>query len=224
MRNLPRNTKRARVAVLQRQAKSWRPLGVSLLFFAIASFGIFQAMSIAELRNGITLQDPLHAILPSPVDFSKWIFAATYSATFLTVYFCLIDGMDRTAVAFFGFSLILLLRSCTMLLVPLDPPEGMIPLVDPLIGYFNSGQFVPTKDLFFSGHVASMFFFFFITQRVGLKRLLAILTTVVILTILWQRVHYTADVLAGAVIGWRVAVFVNQKFISSIVYKAYKRS
>ena len=60
-------------------------LAGSALFLLLAFNRIFEAMLIAEQLEGTSLWDPVHAILPAPVDLSVWIFAATYSTIFLSI-------------------------------------------------------------------------------------------------------------------------------------------
>lgn len=85
-----------------------------------------------------------------------------------------------------------------MYLVKLDPPIGLIPLVDPvgkILGY--GGQLI-TKDLFFSGHTASLLILFLAVKIRWLKIFfLVVLLTMIML--LWQHVHYTVDILGAFV-------------------------
>jgi hypothetical protein len=82
-----------------------------------------------------------------------------------------------------------------MYLVPLNPPPGMIPLGDPFVEYFGTGRLL-TKDLFFSGHTATIFLFYLVSDpaRRGLKIIFLICTVLVAVFVLLQHVHYTIDV------------------------------
>ena len=55
-------------------------------------------------------------------------------------------------------------RMCAMYMLPLDPPVNMIILNDPLVEFFGTGQTL-TKDLFFSGHTATLFILFLVSEK-----------------------------------------------------------
>jgi hypothetical protein len=72
----------------------------------------------------------------------------------------------------------------------------MIPLSDPFAEYFTAGS-VMTKDLFFSGHTATLFFLFLITEKKILRYIFLCATMAVAILVLAQHVHYTIDVFAA---------------------------
>lgn len=84
-----------------------------------------------------------------------------------------------------------------MYTLTLEAPEGIIPLHDPLVDVIAYGGNVFNKDLFFSGHVATLTLFVLLEERPVLKKILLVNTMLVAGMILLQRVHYTMDVLAG---------------------------
>ena len=187
-------------------------LAGSIFLLVLAFNRIFQAMLIAEQQKGMTLWDPVHAMLPPPIDFSVWIFAATYSVIILNIIVLLLESMERLAFAFSVGAILIFLRSFSFILFPLDPPVGMIPLIDPAIAYFNPGQFVATRDLFFSGHCATMFFLYWVARPVWLKRLMVFVNIFVICAISIQRVHYTIDIIVGILASWGVAKLMHYLF------------
>jgi len=84
-------------------------------------------------------------------------------------------------------------------MVPLDPPVGLIPLSDPVTGIFY-GESNITKDLFFSGHTATVTLMFLCLQKKNDK--IVAFTAIIILAVLLlvQHVHYTIDILAAPLI------------------------
>lgn len=84
-----------------------------------------------------------------------------------------------------------------MYVLTLEAPEGIIPLHDPLVDVIAYGGNVFNKDLFFSGHVATLALFVWLEERPMFKSILLMNTILVAGLILLQRVHYTMDVLAA---------------------------
>ena len=87
-------------------------------------------------------------------------------------------------------------RILAMYLLPLQPPEKMIILNDPFVEFFGTGQTL-TKDLFFSGHTATLLILFLISEKKIIKTIFLISTIVVAIAVLLQHVHYTIDVFAA---------------------------
>lgn len=85
----------------------------------------------------------------------------------------------------------------TMYVFTLEPPEGIIPLHDPLVDAVAYGGVVFNKDLFFSGHVATLLLFVLLEERAVVKKILMVIGGLVAILILLQRVHYTIDVVAA---------------------------
>jgi membrane-associated phospholipid phosphatase len=96
--------------------------------------------------------------------------------------------------------IITLLRIITISIIPLDPPNGLIILKDPItsLSYGGSSVFI-TKDLFFSGHTANLFMFYLCLQKKR-DKLFALSTSLLVgLLVLVQHVHYSIDVI-GAIV------------------------
>lgn len=172
-----------------------RLLVVSLIFAAILFFFPFFFQHI-EQREGYLLKDIIVDNL-KPADVSTPIFICIWSTMLLLLVRCFRNPM-MFLIGLYSFIVLTLLRMTTISLVPLNPPQGLIPLVDPLSNFFygkNSG-FV-TKDLFFSGHASSQFLFFLCLNK-RRDKFFALLSTIIVGSlVLVQHVHYTIDVLAA---------------------------
>jgi membrane-associated phospholipid phosphatase len=85
---------------------------------------------------------------------------------------------------------------CAMYVLPLDPPVNMIILNDPLVEFFGTGQTL-TKDLFFSGHTATLLILYLVSEKKIYKIIFLVITILVAIAVLLQHVHYTIDVFAA---------------------------
>jgi membrane-associated phospholipid phosphatase len=88
------------------------------------------------------------------------------------------------------------IRMVAMGVTPLDPPATMIPLIDPTVTYFGTGM-TPTRDLFFSGHTATMLLLALTVPSAPWRTVFGVATAAVALSVLAQHAHYTVDVLAA---------------------------
>jgi membrane-associated phospholipid phosphatase len=175
-----------------------RKFFVSIFLLIAVLVFFFFILQYAENRNGITIEKGwLNGIIAS-TDFSGWIFALMYGATILGLIFCF--RKPATALLLIRTYLLLqFLRALTLLLIPLDPPEGIIPLEDPFLrATFYNGR-ANLKDLFFSGHVATLIMFIPVISNKWIRWLLAIVVLAVGILLVAQRVHYIVDVIAAPV-------------------------
>jgi membrane-associated phospholipid phosphatase len=113
------------------------------------------------------------------------------------------------------------LRITSLYIFTLETPEGIIPLVDPFLERVAyGGNAVFTKDLFFSGHTSTLFIIFLLEDKRNLKIVILISTILIGLLLIWQRVHYTIDVL-GAVIVTSLVVegirWLNKRTFGSLI-------
>lgn len=89
-----------------------------------------------------------------------------------------------------------LVRLITISFVALNPPVGLIPLADPLTGIFY-GQALITKDLFFSGHIATLTLILLCLEKRNDKILGFTSIIIVAFLLLVQHIHYTIDIVAS---------------------------
>jgi hypothetical protein len=99
----------------------------------------------------------------------------------------------------FTLAVVTIARVTCITLVPLEPPAGLIRLTDPLTGIFYGNTQI-VKDLFFSGHIATLSIIFFSLERKTDKWICAIGTFILAILLLIQHIHYTIDVLASPLI------------------------
>lgn len=153
-----------------------------------------------EARPGLLINDPLLARM-GPTDLSAFTFAVLY----LTVAMVLVSVANRPMVVLRGlwaYVILLLLRMASMSSLTLEPPVDIIPLADPLIQNFYPGGTPFLKDLFFSGHTATLVLMALLAPK-GIVRGLALLGTVLVAaSVLLQHVHWTVDVLVAVPAAW----------------------
>lgn len=147
-----------------------------------------------EKRQGFELNDFMLNYLPMQ-NLSLVIFICIW----LNILLLLLTAYrhPKMALLFLWSYLIMnVFRIGTMLMVPLEPPKGLIVLMDPISNQFYGKNYI-TKDLFFSGHTSTMFLVFLCFRNYTLKTIALAITFSVGIMVLIQRVHYSLDVLAA---------------------------
>lgn len=185
--------------------KSIADFFVTVLFvlLIILVFPVF--LNFIELRDTDLMFDPFLDLF-LPIDLT-WI---TFGLIYFSVITAIISLMNKPASLFLAlqsYGFMLLFRMLVMYLTPLEAPEKLIPLHDPFVQMFGTGDIL-TKDLFFSGHTATMFVLFLVVKNKILKVIFLITTILVGLAVLVQHVHYTVDVVAAPVFA-----FVSYKIV-----------
>ena len=153
-----------------------------------------------ERRNGVVLNDPLLRLLP-PHNVSTLLFVIIWTFT----AYCTFRAAQTPRMFLnylWSFIFLTAFRMLTITLVPLNPPAGLIGLVDPLSNFFYGSDKFVTKDLFFSGHTSSVFLLYLTVPGKTDKKLALVVTAIVGFLLLVQHVHYTLDVLGGLLFCW----------------------
>ena len=182
-------------------------IGLLLVVVTLSLFPFF--FQAIEKRNGVLLHDPLLAWL-HPHNVSLGIFVFIWAISLLGVLRAA-QNPKMFLTFLWAYWLLCILRTLMITLVPLDPPAGLVGLVDPISNFFYGEKFV-TKDLFFSGHTSTVFLLFLCLPGKADKRLALIATVVVGCLLLVQHVHYTLDVLGAIVFAW-IALRTAQKTV-----------
>ncbi len=169
-------------------------LVVTLILLAVILTSLANFLNFVEARQGVVLPDPILALF-NPINLTWLIFALIYISLFVAIA-TLIKNPRQLMFAIQLYTLMVAVRIFSMYVLPLNPPVNMIMLKDPLVEFFGTGQTL-TKDLFFSGHTATLFILFLISEKKVYKTIFLISTIVVAIAVLLQHVHYTIDVLAA---------------------------
>ncbi len=167
---------------------------VIIVLIPVFTLSLPYFFTYVEARKGVVLNDWLLAQIPAR-NVSVLIFAVIWGMMLLLFYRSL-----RSPSIFITYMLSLAVVTITRIICiavfKLEPPIGLIPIVDPLTGVFY-GEAPITKDLFFSGHTATVMLIFLCLEKktdrlIGLAAVIAIMCLLLI-----QHIHYTIDVVAA---------------------------
>jgi hypothetical protein len=167
---------------------------VSIVALLVTTVLLRIFLDYVESRDGVAIFDPIVSVF-SPIDF-RWItLSLIYSGTLLGIISLLLEPY-ALLLAIRSFVLMIILRIVCLFLLPLQPPAGIVPLVDPLTQWPGTRP-VLTHDLFFSGYVAALSLFALTAQWKDMKIIFSGAAVVVSILLLLQHVHYTIDVIAA---------------------------
>lgn len=144
--------------------------------------------------------DPLIARF-GPVDVTWLTFTVLYGG----VLFSVARAVPYPHVILRGlhaYAILQLLRMLAMEMVALEPPADIIPLIDPVTVVFYPGGVPFLKDLFFSGHTATLALMVCISRGTVARWSLVVATIAVAGLVVLQHVHWTIDVLAAPLFVW----------------------
>lgn len=151
-------------------------------------------------RQGLELHDRVLALWQAR-DVSNLTFTVLYGALAIIVVSVARSPL-RILHGLWAYVFLMLLRMLAMTLFTLEPPPGIIPLIDPLTQNFYPGATPFLKDLFFSGHTATLMLMVFLARQGPLRWFAALCTAAIALLVLLQHVHWTVDVLAAFPAAW----------------------
>ncbi len=180
-------------------------ISVTLLVLAIVLIVLANFLNFVEARQGVTLSDPVLSLF-NPIDLTWLIFALIYISLVVAIT-TLIKNPKRLIITIQVYTLMAAVRIVAMYLLPLEPPAKIIILNDPFVEFFGTGQTL-TKDLFFSGHTATLFILFLVSEKKRTKTIFLISTILVAISVLLQHVHYTIDVFAAVFFSFACYKFV----------------
>ena len=166
------------------------------LLFCFATYMILTRILIAHrLAPGVIISDPFYSHY-RPANCSLGIFLFTYASIFSFLYYVI----PQPVVFFYavrGFLALFALRVAFIFLMPLQPASDLIVLTDPFTDQVVGFHGAVLNDLFFSGHVGDCCFFVFCCQNKSIRNFLIFAAVCTSAMLIFQKVHYTADVLAA---------------------------
>lgn len=151
-------------------------------------------------RQGMELHDPVLAIWKAR-DVSNLTFTVLYGALAVVIV-SVVRSPLRILHGLWAYVFMMVFRMLGMALFTLEPPPGIIPLIDPITQHFYPGSTPFMKDLFFSGHTATLTLMIFLARRGPLRWFAAMCTVAIALSVLVQHVHWTVDVVAAVPAAW----------------------
>ncbi len=175
-----------------------------LLTAVLMSFARF--VSRVETRPGVLLADPLLAKI-HPHDLTWPIFTLLYGAIVVSVVM-LVRRPARFLAGAQTYALVVLIRFAMMWAAPFEPPPDAVPLIDPVVALFGPPP-IMTRDLFFSGHTATATVLALAAPTRRARLVFSAVAAAIAAAVLWQKVHYTIDVLVAptvAVFAWRAVL------------------
>lgn len=186
-------------------------------FIIVLSFSIIfsRFFDFVESRHGTFLHDLLLRLLPS-YNVSWIVFFFLYSGIIFGLYYHL-NCPKTILIIFQTYVIVTLVRMCTITLFPLEPPEGYLPLREPLVQLFTSGGKIISKDLFFSGHMSTILSLFYASHRKYVRTFLLFCTLMIGAMVLIQHVHYTIDVVF-AIPATYVVYLLCKKYLGGRIY------
>jgi hypothetical protein len=167
--------------------------------------GIFTGLpfffQVIDVREGYFFSDLILQWLPAH-NVSIAVFFIIWSCSLILLIRFFQDPMILL-VALWSYIGVTLLRMACIALISLNPPADLIPLADPITNYFYGAHYI-THDLFFSGHITSVFLIFLCLKKRP-DQLYALICSISLgFLLLIQHVHYTIDVLAAPVFTYAV--------------------
>lgn len=166
--------------------------GAFILIAILYSFPLF--FSVIQPRAGVFVDDYILDRIPTS-DVSTWIFLLLYPASLYFV-FRLVTNTTLCITALWGYIFLCLFRMMSIYFIPLEPPATILHLTDPFSVFFYGKEFI-TKDLFFSGHTATLCLLGLCLEKRIEKQVFFVGTAILGLLLLIQHVHYTMDVVAA---------------------------
>lgn len=167
---------------------------VVILIASIISYAQF--LTGIEHRQGFSFIDPVHQLI-GPVDFTWPIFLMIYGAL-IAALVVLSQQPHLLFRVLRAYTILIALRMLAMWMMPLDPPSTMIALTDPIVEFVSTGgASTLTRDLFFSGHTATLVLIGAMVPNRIFRRSYYAIAAVVATMLMAQHVHYTVDIIVA---------------------------
>jgi hypothetical protein len=164
-----------------------------------------------ETREGFVPFDPFMTYLPA-IDVSSYVFFLLYGAILFGSYYFIQDPKMLLTFAF-SFGFMYYIRALCITLVPLNEPALLIPLSDPFIEKLGIYQTFVKRDLFFSGHFASVFIPYLILRKTRFNWVFLSASIMIGILVMLQHIHYSYDVFGAAFFTY-LSVYLAEKLVA----------
>lgn len=205
--------------------EAWKRLQNKPTYFIVFLIGLALFLSSLQLtiqyvpqfetRNGFVPYDPFMVYLPA-IDVSPYIFLLLYGAILFGAYYFIRDPKLLLIFAY-SFGFMYYVRALCITLVPLDEPPFLIVLSDPFIEKLGIYQTFIKKDLFFSGHFASVFIPYLILRKTRFHWLFLLASMAIGILVMLQHIHYSYDVFGAALFTY-LSVFCAEKLVNKFEF------
>ena len=164
-----------------------------LTLFALYIWAMW--LPINETRgHGVQIYDIIHNMF-GPYDLSLPIFI-TLHINMVLFFFYALSKPRHLFIALLSYSLMIIIRIIAMALIPLEAPETIIPLRDPISEISQNGNII-LNDLFFSGHTSTLLLMYYNTYHQKLRHWFLFNSLLMGSMVILQHVHYSIDVIAA---------------------------
>lgn len=170
-------------------------LGRSLAVLVAVFTGFIAFLTWNETRTGYVFDDPVLRRF-APVSVSTYTMALTHGS-FLAGWLVALRRPERLVRFVQCYALMILVRAACMFLVPLEPPPSYLALTDPILQAVIYAGRQNTKDLFFSGHTATIALLGFVFHDLRVRWLFFASAALIGVLLLAQHAHFSVDVLAA---------------------------
>lgn len=186
--------------------EQWRPYWRNKLFRNKLALGLLTLVLLVaflpyyfafiEARKGIQLND----IVLNHIDSANVSVPTFIIIWSLCLWYLYKSANDPALILLilWGLNVLFITRIISIYLVPLDPPTNLVELIDPITNRFYGAKFI-TKDLFFSGHTATLVCLSLCLRKRRDQIIVLSGAIIVGILVLVQHVHYTIDVIAAFV-------------------------
>lgn len=180
-----------------RDPRHSRRLAWSMSAFVAVFAGFIPFLTYNETRTGYVLHDPLLRLF-LPVSVSAYTMALTHTS-FVAGWVVAGRRPERLVRLLQCYAVMIVVRAACMLLVPLEPPPTYLELTDPILQTVIYAGRQNTRDLFFSGHTATIALFGFVFDDLAVRWAFFAAAALIGGLLLAQHAHFTVDVLAAPV-------------------------
>ncbi len=187
-----------KIALSEKHFRNRFIITMSILLVVLTGFA--SLLAYIETRQGHSVYDPILNFI-KPRDVSDYIFFVTYLTALVAIIYAFLSPYKFLHLMQM-YGTLTLFRVLTLFFVPLDSPAAIIPLHDEILTHTFYAGGENLKDLFFSGHAATLFLFYFFTVNKVLKYLFLAAAISVSIGVVVQHVHYSYDVIVAPIFAY----------------------